>query len=159
MFALALGCTVLATLLSTPVVSDSSGHTFCDGATERSGITMITTTVTRSDQVPFDVEFPRLLMTVWFDKPMKVGDRILMGRYLIEHDNGRMAHGRPCTFLYSAADPRLPVVAFRCRHIARSASTHPTVVVRSVKDVIGMRELVAFQFAGEVGAHGVPTVQ
>ena len=159
MFALALGCTVLATLLSTPVVSDSSGHTFCDRGTERSGVILIGTPAPRNDQVPFDIEFPRRLMTVWFDKPVKVGDRILMGRYLIEHDNARMAHGWPCTYLYSAADPRLPVVAFRCRHIARPASTHPTVVVRSVKDAIGMRELMAFQFAGEVGAHGVPTVQ
>lgn len=158
MFAHALGCTVLATLLSTPVVSDSSGDTFCDRANDRGDITMIGI-VTRSDQVPFDVEFPRRLMTVSFDKPTKVGNRILMGRYLIEHDNARMARGRPCTYLYSAADTRLPVVAFRCRHLARPASNRPTVIVRPVKDAIGMRELVGFQFAGEVGAHGVPTVR
>ena len=158
MFAHALGCTVLATLLSTPVVSDSSGDTFCYRANDRSDIAMIGI-VTRSDQVPFDVEFPRRLMTVSFDKPTKVGNRILMGRYLIEHDNARMARGRPCTYLYSAADARLPVVAFRCRHLARPASNRPTVIVRSVKDAIGMRELVGFQFAGEVGAHGVPTVR
>lgn len=159
MFAHALGCTVLATLLSTPVVSGSSGLTFCDRATERSGVTMMGTTAPRGDQVLYDVEFPRRLMTVWFDKPTKVGNRILMGRYLIEHDNARMAHGWPCTYLYSAADPRLPVVAFRCRHLARPASDRPTVVVRSVKDAIGMRELVAYQFSDEVGAHGVPTIR
>jgi hypothetical protein len=158
MFAHALGCTVLAMLFSTPLVSDSSGRTFCGPATDR-GDVMIETAVPQRDQATFDGEFPRRLMTVWFDKPMKVGDRILMGRYLIEHDDVRMAHGYPCTYIYSAADPRLPVVAFRCRHLARAASAQPTVVVRSVRNAIGMRELVAFQFAGEAGAHGVPTVQ
>jgi hypothetical protein len=159
MFAHVLGCTVLAALLSTPMVSDSSGRTFCDRATERGDITMIETVVPQRDQATFDGEFPRRLMTVWFDKPMKVGDRILMGRYFIEHDDVRMAHGLPCTYLYSAADPRLPVVAFRCRHLARAASAQPTVVVRSVKNAIGMRELVSFQFPGEAWAHGVPTAQ
>ncbi len=159
MLAHALGCTVLATLLSTPIVSDANGHTFCDRAPERGAVTMIGTIAPRRDQIPYDVEFPRRLMTVWFDKPMKVGDRILMGRYFIEHDDTRMAHGRPCTYLYDADDPRLPVVAFRCRHLVRPASTRPMVIVRSVKDVIGMRELIGFQFAGEAGAHGVPTVR
>ena len=158
MFAHALGCTILATLLWTPIVPLASEQALCERATVPSVSTIVTIAPTR-DQDVFDIEFPRRLMTVWFDKPTKVGDRILMGRYLIEHDNVRMAHGRPCTYLYSAADPRLPVVAFSCRHLARAASTHPTVIVRSVKDVIGMRELVAFQFAGEVGAHGVPTVR
>jgi hypothetical protein len=107
----------------------------------------------------WDVEFPTQVMEVIFDKPTKIGDRILMGRYLIEHDNARMARGWPCTYLYDADDPRLPVVAFRCRHLDRPAPAQPTLIVRSVKNVPGMRELVAFQFAGEVGAHGVPTVR
>ena len=157
MFAHALGCTVLAALLWTPIVPAPSGQAQCERATER--VATIATIAPARDQDLFDIEFPRRLMSVWFDKPTKVGDRILMGRYLIEHDNVRMAHGRPCTYLYSAADPRLPVVAFSCRHLARAAATRPTVIVRSVKDAPGMRELVAFQFAGEVGAHGVPTVR
>ena len=99
MFAHALGCTVLAMLFSTPLVSDSSGRTFCGPATDR-GDVMIETAVPQRDQATFDGEFPRRLMTVWFDKPMKVGDRILMGRYLIEHDDVRMAHGYPCTYIY-----------------------------------------------------------
>ena len=159
MFAHALGCTVLAALVATPVASHSDDHIFGKDATERSVITISATVAAPTGQVVWDVEFPNKVMTVWFDKPTKVGDRILMGRYLIEHDNARMARGRPCTYLYSAADPRLPVVTFRCLHLTRAASTRPVVILRSVPTAIGMRELVGFQFAGEVGAHGVPTVR
>ena len=102
------------------------------------------------------VEFNRQTMTVWFHKPIKVGDRILFGQYIIEHDNARMRRGQPCTHLYAASDPRLPVVAFHCRHLTRPETAGPIVLVRSFRVANGMAELVAFQFAGETLAHGVP---
>ena len=36
---------------------------------------------------------------VWFQRPVLVGRAILQGRYVIEHDNDRMARGEPCTHL------------------------------------------------------------
>jgi hypothetical protein len=111
----------------------------------------------RNDDFPVATEFPRQTMTVWFPKPVKVGDRILLGTYVIEHDNVRMSRGQPCTHIYAASDPRLPVVAFRCRHLTRPTAHGPTVVVRPLGEANGMTELLAFQFAGESAAHGVPT--
>ena len=110
----------------------------------------------RNDRAEDAIEFHQQIMTVWFYKPVKVGDRILFGKYIIEHDNARMRRGQPCTHLYDASDPRLPVVAFRCTHLTRPEATRPTVIVRSFKVANGMTELVAFQFAGETLAHGVP---
>jgi hypothetical protein len=110
----------------------------------------------RVDHVRDAVEFHRQTMTVWFYKPIKVGDRILSGKYIIEHDNVRMSRGLPCTYLYAASDPRLPVVSFRCRHLTRPETAAPTVIVRSFHVANGMTELVAFQFAGETLVHGVP---
>jgi hypothetical protein len=95
-------------------------------------------------------------LVVWFHKPVKVGDRILQGKYIIEHDNDRMAHGGPCTYIYAASDQQLPVVAFFCTHLERPLAGQPTVVLRPLGEANGMKELVAFQFAGEMGAHGVP---
>src|SRR6187397_3011617 len=37
---------------------------------------------------------------VWFQRPVRVGRNILQGRYVIEHDNDRMARGEPCTHIY-----------------------------------------------------------
>ena len=68
----------------------------------------------------------------------------------------RMARGEPCTYIYAASDLRLPVVTFHCTHLERGRSGAPTVVLRSLGESNGMKELVAFQFAGEIGAHGVP---
>ena len=110
----------------------------------------------RVDRARDAVEFHQQVMTVWFYKPVKVGDRILFGKYIIEHDDVRMRRGRPCTYLYPASDPRLPVVSFRCTHLTRPETAAHTVLVRSFHLANGMTELVAFQFAGETVAHGVP---
>jgi hypothetical protein len=98
----------------------------------------------------------RETMTVWFKNPVKIGDRILLGRYVIEHDNDRMARGRPCTHIYAASDPRFPVVAFHCTHLTRAAGAKPSVTLVSLGEPNGMKRLTEFQFAGEVGAHGAP---
>jgi hypothetical protein len=101
----------------------------------------------------------RETMVVRFSNPVKVGDRILLGTYIIEHDNNRMAQGRPCTHIYEASDPRLPVVRFHCTHLHRPAGAQPTVTLTPLGEPNGIRELTAFQFAGEKGAHGVPEVR
>jgi hypothetical protein len=96
-------------------------------------------------------------IVVTFRDPVLVGDRILMGKYVIEHDNGRMARGRPCTHIYAYDDRRLPVVAFHCRHLNRPHSAAPTVTLLSLHDSSGLRRLTEFQFRGEAAGHGVPT--
>lgn len=94
---------------------------------------------------------------VMFYRAVKVGDRVLMGRYVIEHDNDRMARGRPCTHIYAAGDLRLPVVAFHCRHLQRTVTQRPTVTLRRLYDGTGPAfELMEFQFAGSADGHGVP---
>jgi hypothetical protein len=108
----------------------------------------------------FEPEPPpsREFAKVMFYKAVKVGDRVLMGPYVIEHDNARMAHGKPCTYIYKAADLQLPVVAFRCRHLHRAANgNRATVTLRRGPDASGqIFELVEYQFARSADGHGVP---
>ena len=100
----------------------------------------------------------RQVAVVWLHRPVWVGGTVLQGRYLIEHDTARMARGEPCTFIYPFADQRLPVVAFHCVHLERASGKTNTVVLESIGD--GQHQkLQAFQFAGEIVAHGVPTVR
>lgn len=94
-------------------------------------------------------------MVVTFRDPVLVGDRILMGKYVIEHDMVRMARGWPCTYIYDYDDRRLPVVAFHCTHLKRDRRAAPTVTLVSVH-AAGMKRFTEFQFAGEAAGHGVP---
>ena len=86
-------------------------------------------------------------MVVWFNRPVKVGDRILFGKYVIEHDNARMARGEPCTYIYAAEDRRLPVVAFHCEHLDRPRGERASVIVRPLGEPNGMQAFREFQFA------------
>jgi hypothetical protein len=97
-------------------------------------------------------------MVVRFPNPVLVGDRVLMGVHVIEHDTNRMARGRPCTYIYAYDDQRLPVVAFHCTHLTRDRRAQPTVMLVS-DHAAGLKRLTEFQFAGETGSHGVPVVR
>lgn len=101
----------------------------------------------------------RQTAVVRFHKPVRVGDRILFGKYVIEHDNDRMARGRPCTHIYNASDPRLPVVAFHCTHLDRTLVERDTVVLQPRGSEFGVARLAEFQFAGDTAAHGVPKIR
>lgn len=96
------------------------------------------------------------LTEVWFQRPTMVGKSILQGRYVIEHDNDRMARGEPCTYIYAYNDRTKPVVAFHCTHLERGRTTQNVVVLQTQPDMAVMQE---FQFAGETAAHGVPNVR
>ena len=95
---------------------------------------------------------------VTFRDPVRVGDRILLGRYIIQHDNHRMARGEACTYIYEASDPRLPVVVFHCTHLTRPAPAGDTVFLRR-SSTYPLQELREFQFAGESASHGVPIIR
>jgi hypothetical protein len=95
---------------------------------------------------------------VWFQRPVMVGRHILQGRYVIEHDNDRMARGEPCTYIYAYEDRTKPVVAFHCTHLERDRNGTNTVALITTSDG-SMQKMTEFQFAGEAAAHGVPNVR
>jgi hypothetical protein len=98
---------------------------------------------------------PRQTAVVWFHRPVWVGHTVLLGKYVIEHDDNRQARGEPCTHIYAAADPRTPVVTFHCTHLKGERAERDTVVLATMAD--GARKLLKFQFAGESAAHGYPS--
>ena len=98
----------------------------------------------------------RQLTEVWFQRPVMVGRHILQGRYVIEHDNDRMARGEPCTHIYAYDNQKVPVVAFHCTHLERDRAGKNTAVLATVGDG-SMQQLLEFQFAGEMASHGVPS--
>jgi hypothetical protein len=95
---------------------------------------------------------------VWFHRPVLVGRAILQGRYVIEHDNDRMARGEPCTHLYAYHDQTTPVATFDCTHLERDRASQNVVVLVPTSDG-SLQRLTEFQFAGESVAHGYPTVR
>jgi hypothetical protein len=98
----------------------------------------------------------RQLTEIWFQRPVRVGRHILQGRYVIEHDNDRMARGEPCTHIYAYNDQKNPVVTFHCTHLERDRNGTNTAVLATIGDGT-MQQLLEFQFAGEHAAHGVPS--
>ena len=95
---------------------------------------------------------------VWLHRPVFIGGAILQGRYVIEHDNDRMARGEPCTHIYAYDNRDKPVVAFHCTHLERDRAERNIVVLYTGSDG-RMQRLAEFQFAGETAAHGYPTVR
>ena len=100
----------------------------------------------------------RQVAEVWFHRPVLVGKSILQGRYVIEHDNDRMARGEPCTHIYAFEDQKTPIVAFHCTHLERDRAKVNVVVLTTTSDG-NMQKLSEFQFAGETASHGYPTVR
>jgi hypothetical protein len=68
-----------------------------------------------------------------------------------------MARGEPCTHIYAFNDRSTPIAAFHCTHLERDRADQNLVVLVTMPD--GMQRLVEFQFAGETGSHGYPTVR
>jgi hypothetical protein len=99
----------------------------------------------------------RQVAEVWFMRPTWIGRSIVQGRFVIEHDNDRMARGEPCTHVYAFEDQKTPVATFHCTHLERDRAGKNTVVLISLPD--GMQKLTEFQFAGETASHGYPTVR
>jgi hypothetical protein len=96
----------------------------------------------------------RQTMEVWFKHPTWVGKSIVQGRYVIEHDNDRMARGEPCTHVYAYDDRETPIATFYCTHLERDRAGQPKVGLITTSD--GFKKLTEFQFAGETAAHGYP---
>ena len=90
-----------------------------------------------------------------FRDPVRVADTVLMGNYVIEHDDARMARGEPCTYIYEADHLTAPVVTFHCEHLEGMPGDTATITLgHTINPAI--KTLKAFQFAGETASHGVP---
>lgn len=97
---------------------------------------------------------------VMFHNPVWVHGKVLMGKYVIEHDYDRMAKGGPCTHIYAADDRTTPVATFHCTHLIRPTTGQNTVTLRRDYNALGNGYvLTEFQFAGSREGHGVPGVR
>jgi hypothetical protein len=95
------------------------------------------------------------------ERPTWVAGELLVGSYVIVHDEESMAQNGPCTALYRMGTPTAPaeeVVAFRCIPHDRKAVSGFTTTVTSnqARGIDVFDTLTEFQFAGDLEAHGVP---
>lgn len=133
-----------------PMPCCESAQSCCDHAKDASAIDMLMSMDPQLNPAP-----PvRQTLEVWFKHPTWVGKSILQGRYVIEHDNDRMARGEPCTHVYAYDDREKPVATFNCKHLERDRAGQPRVGLVTTSD--GFKKLTEFQFAGETAAHGYP---
>ncbi|HZP49003.1 MAG TPA: hypothetical protein VFB07_10735 [Vicinamibacterales bacterium] len=94
---------------------------------------------------------------VTFASPVQIGDQFLMGKYLIVHDDAKMAKGEACTSIYRfdpATGPREQVVAFHCVPAKREVCATAKLTIQDRG--LDIPRLVEYQFAGDNEGHGVP---
>jgi hypothetical protein len=97
---------------------------------------------------------------VSFADPLLVTDQILMGTFLIVHDDARMERGEPCTSFYRfdpAKGPQEEVVAFHCTPVNRARAGTFTATISEPVPSVGTRRLTEIQFAGDCEGHAIPT--
>ena len=90
--------------------------------------------------------------------PVQVSGNLLMGPYLIVHDDAKMARGEPCTTFYRFTPGKGPTeaaVSFHCKPAARPVATQTTLTITTRPDT-GMCKLTEYQFPGEAEGHEVP---
>ena len=83
------------------------------------GTLVPTTFAMKGDRVPGQQS-----AIVAFERPTWVADQMLIGTYVIVHDEDKMARGEPCTTFYRVGERNRPgdaVVSFRCIPHARKA--------------------------------------
>ncbi len=91
--------------------------------------------------------------------PVIVGRQILMGTYLVIHDDAKMAKGAPCTTIYRfdpKTGPKEQIIAFMCLPKKVTAPETNTLAV-VIDPVVGKGKLQAYEFAGDSESHGVPS--
>ena len=103
---------------------------------------------------------PRQWATATFTDPVLVADQILMGSYLIVHDDTKMARGEPCTSFYRfdpVKGPQEAVLSFHCTPANRKLVDKTTFTQTTRLDSLGIPRMTEYQFAGDCEAHGIPT--
>ena len=102
---------------------------------------------------------PRQWAITNFTNPVLVTDQILMGPYLVVHDDARMERGEPCTTFYRfdpATGPKEEVVSFHCTPANRKLADKTTFTQSEKLASVGIARLTEYQFAGDCEAHGIP---
>src|ERR1700681_4236475 len=95
---------------------------------------------------------------VRFERPTWGGHRMLIGTYVIVHDEGNMTRGEPCTGLYlvgARTHPLEEVVSFHCIPLERKVVPSFSIAVSS-DPTLGIDVLNEYQFAGDSEGHGAP---
>jgi hypothetical protein len=95
-----------------------------------------------------------------FDEPVLVTNQILMGPYMIVHDDAKMERGEPCTTFYRFdrdKGPQEEAVSFHCTPVVRPVADKLTVIQSTRVDSLGVRRIMEYQFAGDCEGHGIPT--
>jgi hypothetical protein len=95
---------------------------------------------------------------VRFEHPTWVASEMLIGTYVMVHDEDKMTRGEPCTALYRVGTRALPleeVVSFHCIPHERTVVPSFTITVSS-NPALDIDTLTEYQFAGDSEGHGVP---
>ncbi|MCI0487589.1 MAG: hypothetical protein L0229_13440 [Blastocatellia bacterium] len=87
-------------------------------------------------------------------------DVVLQGKYLFEHDDGRMARGEACMYVYKyeAGKAGELVVSFHCKPVERQAARITVTSIAATRDP-DVFELKEIQFAGSNKGHFVPALK
>jgi len=98
--------------------------------------------------------------TVEFTEPVKLLGVILKGSYLFLHDEGKMARGEPCSWVYARGETgkfdRL-VASFHCIPVEREEPAERfKVIISGMSSPFTMPEVVEYRFAGSTEGHQVP---
>jgi hypothetical protein len=93
----------------------------------------------------------------FFDKIEVAKTLLEKGKYVFEHDDGRMARGEPCMYVYSYTDGKADklLVTFHCKPVERKLAT-ATVTNEEMTKEPGVFRLLEVQFAGSTKGHIVP---
>jgi hypothetical protein len=94
-----------------------------------------------------------------FSDPVTLHGHVLMGRYLIVHDDAKMARGEECTSIQrfdSDKGPQETELAFMCEPAQRSVCQKTTISV-TYEPTLGLYKVTGYQFAGDAEIHGVPS--
>ena len=97
---------------------------------------------------------------VTFTDPVLVTDQILMGTYMIVHDDAKMERGEACTSFYrfeQGKGPQEEVVSFHCTPAMRKIADTLTLTRTDPAPPLGIARLTEYQFAGDCEAHAIPT--
>jgi hypothetical protein len=96
-----------------------------------------------------------------FVNPVEIGTSVLLGSYLIVHDDAKMARGEPCTSICRfdpKKGPQEEVVSFHCQPVQRPVADKTILTIVSSRTP-GVRRLTEYQFAGDTEGHGIPTLR
>lgn len=95
-----------------------------------------------------------------FTEPVKLLGALLKGSYLFLHDEGKMARGEACTWIYGRSETgkfdKL-VASFHCVPVTREEPAKQFMVtVVGINSPFTVPELVEYRFAGSTEGHKVP---